>query len=37
MTKTSMIIELADRFMADDRAALGFEIGCGHAFSEKYG
>ena len=23
--------------MADDCAALGFEMDCGHAFSEKYG
>lgn len=30
-------IELVDHFMADDCAALGFEMDCGHAFSEKYG
>ena len=30
-------IELVDHFMADDCEALGFEMDCGHAFSEKYG
>lgn len=30
-------IELVDHFMADECAALGFEMDCGHAFSEKYG
>lgn len=30
-------IELVDHFMADDCDALGFEMDCGHAFSEKYG
>ena len=30
-------IELVDHFMADDCAALGFQMDCGHAFSEKYG
>lgn len=30
-------VELLDHFMADDCAALGFEMDCGHAFSEKYG
>lgn len=30
-------IELVDHFMADDCAALSFEMDCGHAFSEKYG
>lgn len=30
-------LELVDHFMADDCAALGFEMDCGHAFSEKYG
>jgi hypothetical protein len=30
-------IELIDHWMADDCAALGFEMDCGHAFSEKYG
>ncbi len=29
--------DLVDHFMADDCAALGFEMDCGHAFSEKYG
>ena len=29
--------ELVDHFLADDCAALGFEMDCGHAFSEKYG
>ena len=29
--------ELVDRCMADDCAALGFEMDCGHAFTEKYG
>ncbi len=30
-------IELVDHWMADDCAALGFEMDCGHAFFEKYG
>lgn len=30
-------IELVDRYLADDCAALGFEMDCGQAFSEKYG
>ncbi len=30
-------IELVDHFMADDCATLGFQMDCGHAFSEKYG
>lgn len=30
-------IELVDHYMADDCDALGFEMDCGHAFSEKYG
>ena len=30
-------IELVDHYMADDYAALGFQMDCGHAFSEKYG
>ncbi len=30
-------IELVDHFMADDCDALGFEMDCGNAFSEKYG
>ena len=30
-------IELVDHYMADDCAALNFEMDCGHAFSEKYG
>lgn len=30
-------IELVDHFLADDGAALGFEMDCGHSFSEKYG
>ena len=30
-------IDLVDHFMADDCAALGFEMDCGHAFSERYG
>ena len=29
-------IELVDHWMADDCAALGFEMDCGRAFSEKY-
>lgn len=29
-------IELIDHYMADDCAALGFKMDCGHAFSEKY-
>ena len=30
-------IELVDHWMADDCVALGFEMDCGHAFSERYG
>lgn len=30
-------MELIDHFMADDCAAAGFEMDCGHAFFEKYG
>lgn len=30
-------LELIDHYMADDCAALGFVMDCGHAFSEKYG
>ena len=30
-------IELVDHWMSDDCAALGFEMDCGHAFSERYG
>lgn len=30
-------IELVDHYMADDCEALGFEMDCGHAFSEQYG
>lgn len=30
-------IELVDHYMADDCAALGFEMDCGHAFGEAYG
>jgi len=30
-------IELVDHYMADDCDTLGFEMDCGHAFSEKYG
>ena len=30
-------IELVDHYMADDCQALGFQMDCGHAFSEKYG
>lgn len=30
-------IELVDHFMADDCAALGFEMDCGHAFENVYG
>lgn len=30
-------IELVDHYLADDCAALGFEMDCGRAFSEKYG
>lgn len=29
-------IELVNHYMADACAALGFEMDCGHAFSEKY-
>lgn len=30
-------IELVDHWLADDCDALGFDMDCGHAFSEKYG
>ena len=30
-------IELVDHWMVDDCVALGFEMDCGHTFSEKYG
>ncbi len=30
-------IELLDHYIADDCSDLGFEMDCGHAFSEKYG
>lgn len=30
-------IKLVDRWMADDCIQLGFNMDCGHAFSEKYG
>lgn len=30
-------IELVDHYMADDCVGLGFEMDCGHAFTEKYG
>jgi hypothetical protein len=30
-------IDLVDHYMADDCETLGFEMDCGHAFSEKYG
>ena len=30
-------IELVDHWMSDDCAALGFEMDCGHTFSERYG
>ncbi len=30
-------VELIEIEMADDCATLGFEMDCGHAFSEKYG
>ncbi|OUP64166.1 hypothetical protein B5F13_08830 [Drancourtella sp. An177] len=30
-------IELVDHYMADDCSVLGFQMDCGHAFSEKYG
>lgn len=30
-------IELLDHYMADDCNALGFQMDCGHSFSEKYG
>jgi len=30
-------MDLVDHCMADDCAALGFEMDCGHAFTEKYG
>lgn len=35
--KKTNFTELVDHYMADDCEALGFEMDCGHAFSEKYG
>lgn len=35
--QTINYIELVDHYLADDCAALDFEMDCGHAFSEKYG
>lgn len=35
--KKTNYIEFADHCIADDCDALGFEMDCGHAFSEKYG
>ena len=36
-TKSINYIDLVDHYMADDCETLGFEMDCGHAFSEKYG
>lgn len=36
-TQNINYMELIDHAMADDCAALGFEMDCGHAFSAKYG
>ena len=30
-------IDLVERYMGDECAALGFEMDCGHAFEEQYG
>ena len=30
-------LELVDGFLADDCAALGFQMDCGHAFESEYG
>lgn len=30
-------LEVTDHFMADECKTLGFEMDCGHAFTEKYG
>lgn len=35
--KKTNYIELVDHYLADDCEALGFEMDCGHAFTEKYG
>jgi len=35
--KNTNYLELVDHYMADECAALGFEMDCGDAFSEKYG
>ena len=35
--KNTNYLELVDHYMADECAALGFEMDCGNAFSEKYG
>ena len=35
--QTINYLELVDHYMADDCAALGFEMDCGHAFEQQYG
>ncbi|MDO5392958.1 MAG: hypothetical protein Q4F24_17995 [Eubacteriales bacterium] len=35
--QTISYTELVDHYMADDCEALGFQMDCGHAFTEKYG
>lgn len=35
--KNTFYVELADHFIADECAALGFEMDCGNAFEQKYG
>ena len=35
--KKTNYIELVDHYLADDCEALGFEMDCGHAFTETYG
>ena len=35
--QTINYLELVERYMADDCAALGFKMDCGHAFEQQYG
>lgn len=35
--RNTFYAELADHFIADECAALGFEMDCGNAFEQKYG
>ena len=35
--QTISYLELVEHYMADDCAALGFEMDCGHSFAQHYG